>query len=329
MTQACLAAAVHDGLVAADDFENAASELYAAPRENFIPLRKQLAEQARAAGEKALAEQISRLAKPTMAAWLANGLARKHAEAVRDLVELGDLMRDATERMAGDELRALSQRRPQLIRALVRDAADVSGQPLRDAVSRELDEILTAAVTDVDTGRALQAGRLTSAREAAPLGAWPQVLPGAAAVRERPAAAPKQDRSAGPDRGDQSEAAGHPAGEPSTPTPEPARPSPQEVAAAEQAMDRAREAVKEAESARGERERELQSAEQEAEAAAAEVLRLTELLDAAEGREREARRRVVAARHSVKDAEREASQAWREVQLAERRLSDLQGTGAD
>lgn len=333
----------HDGFVAADDFEQAASQLYAAAREDFIPLRKRLAKDARAAGDKALAEQIEKLAKPTTAAWLANGLARTQAETVQELVQLGDLMRDATERMAGDELRTLSQRRPQLIRSLIKEAAAESGQPHSDAVSRELDELLTAAVTDVDTGKALLVGRLTSAREAAPLGAWPQVLPGAAAARDRsrvqPAArtAARDDRSVSAERprkrsldqrgggaverGADERSVADPSGNHS----QEADRDDAELAAARHVLEQARHAVKEAEAARGERERELHDGEQAAAAASAEVLRLTELLDAAEAYEREARKRVVTARRAAKDAEREASQAWRDVQLAERRLSDLQG----
>ncbi|HWM01599.1 MAG TPA: hypothetical protein VNP92_04605, partial [Actinophytocola sp.] len=181
-------------------------------------------------------------------------------------------------------------------------AAKLHGAPLSESVLRELEDIFTTAIADGEVARLLLAGRLTSAKElAAAAAAWPSV-----------------------------------SGEPSPPVP-PARTTKKraERSEREQAerdrsrvrardeLDAARAAVKEAEADRAEEERILAQAQQAATEATDDVRKVYEELDAAEDREKEARRRVGSASRSVKDAERRASQAWRLVQQAERTLDDL------
>jgi hypothetical protein len=306
--------------VAHVDLESAADQLYGASREEFTALRKELAKAARAAGDAETAAEIDKLAKPTTAAWLANQLARVDEAAVRELAELGDALRDATERLAGAELKSLSQERTERIRTLIRRAGSVSGQALSESVTRELEEIFTVAVADPDVARALVAGRMTSARGIAVPPSWPMAPAGTGpATREK---APARQRSA--ERAGRAERTGRD-GRAKAADADEARDArrAEQLERARKELEEARAAVKEAESARAEEERALEDTQAAADRAGSEVLRLTEELEAAEAREKEARRAIAAARRAVKDAERTASQAWREVQLAERRLAVL------
>jgi hypothetical protein len=269
--------------------DDAIEELYAAPREEFIALRKRLAKDARDTGDAKAAAEIDKLAKPTTAAWVANQLARADVEEARELAELGDALRAAHERLAGAELKSLGHKRTELIRALVRQAEE-RHEP-SESVLRELEDILTRVVTDPEAAAAFVSGRLTSAKGFAPAPAWP-TLP-AGEVPAKPAQKPK------------------------------AKPKPDEGERARQALEEARAAVKEAEAARADDERTLADAEAATEEAVAEVKRLGEELDAAEAREKRARGLVALARRSVKEAERRTAQAWRQVQLAEAKLAEL------
>ena len=284
-----------DVTVPGTEVDSAIRELYAAPREEFIALRKQLAKAARDAGDAKAAGEIEKLAKPTTAAWVANQLARSDPAEVRELAELGDALRRAHEELNGAELKSLSHKRTELIGELVRRADEHNG--LSESVTRELEEIFTRAVADPDAAAALVSGRLTSAKGFAPGSGWPSL----------------------------------PAGE--VPPPKPRKPSADKPKKtddtrrdrARAALDEAKAAVKEAEAGRADDERSLADAEAAAEEAAAEVKRLGEELDAAEAREKRARGLVAMARRSVKEAERRASQAWRQVQLAEQKLAELDG----
>jgi hypothetical protein len=292
------------------DLDAAIRELYGAPREDFIARRKELAKVARAGGEVEAAARIEKLAKPTTAAWVANQLARTDQDQVAELAELGDALRRAHQELNGAELKSLGHRRTELIGALVRRADERNEPGLSESVLRELEDILTRAVADEEAGGALVSGCLVSAKGFAPMSGWPS-LP----VGDDPPAEKAGGRSAGKPAGRKEKAA---SGE---------RRSAEEarLARAREALDEARAAVKEAEAARAGDERSLADAEAAAAEAAAEVKRLGEELDAAETKEKRARGLVGLARRAVKEAERQAGQAWRQVQLAEQRLADLNG----
>ncbi|HEX6356885.1 hypothetical protein [Actinophytocola sp.] len=280
------------------DLDTAADELYASTREDFTPRRKELAKEAKAAGDTTLAAAIEKLAKPTTSAWLANQLARDPDADLDRLATLGEALREAHANLDGGELRSLSQQRTKLVAALVRQAGELGGQ-LTEGVMRELEDIFTTAIADPDVARVLLAGRLTSAKDlAATAAAWPSTD---MAPAKRPAKpAPKKQRT---DR-EQAELD-------------------RRRAAAQEDLEKARAAVKEAEADRKEEERILAQAQKGADEATERVRQVYEELDAAESAEKDARRRVGSASRSVKDAERRASQAWRLVQQAERKLAEL------
>lgn len=285
------------------DLDTAADELYGGTREDFTPRRKELAKEAKAAGDPKLAAAIDRLAKPTTSAWLANQLARDPSSDVDEVATLGDDLRAAHANLDGDKLRTLSQQRTKLVNTLVRQAGRL-GQ-LTEGATRELEDIFTSAIADPEIARVLLAGRLTSAKDlAATAAAWPSTDAGAApaaTLASRPRRAKEK-----PPRDDRTREV-----------------LDRQRAEAEKELEDARAAVKEAEADRKEEERILGQAQQAADEATERVRRVYEELDAAEAAEKEARRRVGSASRSVKDAERRAGQAWRLVQQAEQKLADL------
>ncbi|TFV86804.1 hypothetical protein [Blastococcus sp. CT_GayMR16] len=147
------------------ELDEVADELYAVPPEDFIDLRKTRQDEAKAEGDKTLAKDIGALPKPSAAAWASNLLAREQRAEIEGLVELGNLLREAQENLAGDQMKALDVQRRQLIAALTRQAralAHERGHPISTSVATQVEETLRAAMADPEAGEALLTGRLTS-----------------------------------------------------------------------------------------------------------------------------------------------------------------------
>src|SRR5918997_754591 len=121
--------------------EKAADALYAASPDDFMATRTALAKQAKEAGDKALARQITALRKPTRSAWLVNLVARAEPERVTELVGLGTSLQEAQQAMDGDTLRRLSRDRRTMIDAFARRAAELgrdSGYPPPDGAIQDV-----------------------------------------------------------------------------------------------------------------------------------------------------------------------------------------------
>ena len=147
------------------DFDDVADELYRVPPEEFIALRKERQDEARAAGDRALAQDVGALPKPSAAAWACNLLERAQRAEIEQLVELGMLLREAQQNLAGAELKALDVQRRRLIAALTQQArtlAHQEGHPVSTSVAAQVEDTLRAAMSDPDAGAALLEGRLTS-----------------------------------------------------------------------------------------------------------------------------------------------------------------------
>ena len=85
-------------------------ELFALPLDEFTAARNALAKRLKQDGDGETAEAVRTLAKPTVAAWAVNQLARHDAEAVRSLLNVAARVRSAQEQSlqgerAADELR--------------------------------------------------------------------------------------------------------------------------------------------------------------------------------------------------------------------------------
>jgi hypothetical protein len=142
--------------------------LYDAAAEDFVAARDALAKALRSSGERDAAALVKQLRRPTRAAWALNQLARRHADDVRSLVDLGRALADAQEQaLAGHQvdLRQAGRARMEVVRHLTRLAEGILG-PGAAAQRDEVVATLTAASTDPAAGAELVAGRL-----AEPLGA--------------------------------------------------------------------------------------------------------------------------------------------------------------
>ena len=141
-------------------------EMYAVAPERFIEERNARVRELRAKGERKQAAAIGKLTKPSPAAWLANLLVRTRPQLVDELLDLGDGLRLAQRRGAGDDMRTLSARRQNLIRQLGRAAGEEAGgtgHKLSASHQRQLEETLEAAVADTSIASELRRGRLTRA----------------------------------------------------------------------------------------------------------------------------------------------------------------------
>lgn len=181
------------------DLAEAAAQLYGLPPEEFVPARSGLAAQAKEDGDKALAKAVTQLPKPTTAAWLLNLLVRDQPDQVSELIALGDALRQAQEKLAGPQLRQLSQQRHEVIAGFTRKAlapARRAGRPVTADLSAQVQETLSAAIADPEAGQALLSGRLTKGLSYAGLGDVSTSGPVTTAATRPKARAAKADASA-------------------------------------------------------------------------------------------------------------------------------------
>ena len=155
------------------DLASAAEDLYALSPGDFTAARDERAAQARAAGDRELAQAIGGLRRPVVSAWLVNQLAREAAGQVAELVALGESLRHAQQDLAGERVRELSAQRRTLVAGLVAEAKRIAardGRPAGLQVEREVDATLQAALADSGAAAAVQAGCLASPLSYAGLG---------------------------------------------------------------------------------------------------------------------------------------------------------------
>jgi hypothetical protein len=153
--------------------EEVAAELYGLAPEDFTATRNLRAKEARAAGDRELADRISALRRPSAAAWAVNLLVRAHPAEVEQLLRLGDALREAQEALAGDELRELNRRQHGVIAAIRRRARTVAaeaGHPLSESVGRQVEATLRAAMADPAAAAAVRSGALTTDLESTGFG---------------------------------------------------------------------------------------------------------------------------------------------------------------
>lgn len=148
------------------DLDAVADELYSLPTGEFIVARNRSVKQARAEGDRQLAEQIRSLRRPSTAAWLTNQLVREHRGEIQPLLDLGRELREVMADLDADELRELTQQRYRLVSALVqrgRTLGAVRGVRVTDEVAQVLRSTLEATLSDPDSARSVALGRLTEA----------------------------------------------------------------------------------------------------------------------------------------------------------------------
>jgi hypothetical protein len=146
--------------------QSVTEELYEHPPAEFVARRTELARWARSAGDPVLARQISELRRPSVGAWYLNTAARSGLGSVRELIHLGQQLRDA--QAAGDfaALRELAARRSPLVAAVVRDLVAELARLGTTASAAGLDEVrgtLASALADPEVAAQLGRGRLDRA----------------------------------------------------------------------------------------------------------------------------------------------------------------------
>jgi hypothetical protein len=177
----------------ADPVDDAADELYGLPFDDFISARNARAKALRKDGDKAAADEVAKLPKPSQVAWVANQLARAGAD---ELLEAGEALREAQLGGGGrDALREATAAERAAVDDLLKAAKDLR-KLSRDATDR-LRALLHAVAADEDLRELFEAGRLVAEPE--PGGAWPE---GAfvAAPRERPAKKAKPAKESAAER---------------------------------------------------------------------------------------------------------------------------------
>lgn len=295
------------------DFEAVADELFAVKREDFTALRDDRAKQARP--DRALADRITGLRKPTVAAWLVNQVSQNCPEDVDRLAELGEALRRAHQQLAGPELRKLSGQRHELIEMLSKRAhwlARKAGYAFGDATQRQIEDTFEAAVSDEQALLAVRAARLSAALTP---GSPEQWLTAAVMPAKAPARAKKAPATKPPERPSRAKE-----------RPTASREKQREAAAREKsareqerrnaAREKARHEAEAAAEAYEEAEQALADTERRAEEAAETVADLRARLNDATRAERDARAEVTAARKALTAAERAAN-------AADRRVTDL------
>jgi hypothetical protein len=146
------------------DLEAVADELYGLRPEEFTAARTERAAAARKAGDRALAEQISGLRRPSLSAWASNLLVRERPDEIQHLLRLGEALRQAHHDLDGDQLRELAHQQKVLTGALSRQAGQLAakaGHPISEDTRHEVQESLHAVLADPDAARQWATGRLT------------------------------------------------------------------------------------------------------------------------------------------------------------------------
>jgi plasmid stability protein len=168
-----------------------ADRLYGLPLEDFVPERDALAKKLRGEGNRAEADAVKALRKPTAVVWAVNQVMRTQRGPARALIRAAD--RAAKNPGDRDALRAHADALDELARAAGGLLSGAGRGLSEDAVLR-VRSALHGASLDREARDDFLAGRLTS--EPAPVGfgaitAMPKARPKAAKAKAKAKAAPK------------------------------------------------------------------------------------------------------------------------------------------
>jgi len=149
--------------------EQKIDRLFDLPLDEFTAARNELAKQLKKDGDAEAAEAVRGVAKPSVAAWAVNQLARREPETVRTLLNVGARLRSAQERAlkgkhAADELRGAQAEEREAVRRLTQRAEKILRDAGRAASGAMLDRVSSTlrAAAVAEPGRtALREGRLS------------------------------------------------------------------------------------------------------------------------------------------------------------------------
>jgi hypothetical protein len=155
-------------------------ELYGAPPGEFIARRDALAKGLRSS-DRAAADAVKKLRKPSVSAAAVNRLARSAPDDVEALLAAGEALRQA--QLGGgdrDAIRAAARDEREAVEKLVGEAGKLSA-----AVLEEVRETLHAAATDEEARELVRRGVLTEARRAVGLGGFGVAAPAPAPAKKK------------------------------------------------------------------------------------------------------------------------------------------------
>jgi hypothetical protein len=149
--------------------ERAIDGLFDLPLDEFTAARNELARRLKQEGDAESAELVGSLAKPNVAAWAVNQLARREPDAVRGLLNVGARLRAAQEEaLAGkptsDAVRTAQAEERDIVRDLRRRAERIlreAGRPATGATLERISSTLRAAALAEPGRTLLREGRLT------------------------------------------------------------------------------------------------------------------------------------------------------------------------
>jgi DNA repair exonuclease SbcCD ATPase subunit len=175
--------------------------LFEVPLDDFVRERDRVSKVLKDGGQTEPAAEVKQLRKPTLPAWTINQLVRRRREEVEALLELGEELRKAQRGADATRLRALGQRRREMLSGLVKAAASIADEQgsATDATRRAVEDTLETALADPGAGEEVLAGRLTRPFEGGTgfdaVGTGLTVVPGGAAKPD-----PAAERRAKEDR---------------------------------------------------------------------------------------------------------------------------------
>jgi hypothetical protein len=182
------------------DEESELDDLYAAPLDQFVKVRNEIASRLKKDGDEAAAARVAALKKPSVSAWTVNQLARSGSLDLQRLIKAGEALELAQSRaMSGKDSSGFEEARRDEAAAiaLLRSAAK---EVLRAATPSVLDRIVSTLRAGVATpeGRALlKQGRLTEDLEPTGFGSFAGLSTAAApkeSGRRKPAAGKQQEK---------------------------------------------------------------------------------------------------------------------------------------
>ncbi|KAF0647590.1 MULTISPECIES: hypothetical protein [Streptomyces] len=310
------------------DVESVADELYGLRPSEFTALRERRAAEARTAGDRALADRVKALRRPTAAAWASNLLVRARPDDARSLVALGEALRRAHRDLDGARLRELGRQQHVLVAALAREAQRLTaeaGERIRDSARGQVEATLHAALADPEAAGEWLAGRLSRALDV-PVG-FAALGDGGGSAARHLSVVRTAPGSGGAEEGDRPEHGGRRSDGAAGAGTKPAHPGARERPEAERpgAAERRREEERRARM-RLEEERRTEAAAARREAAAREdeVRHAADALEGAEQRAHEADVRVAELTARLREAQARGEAARLAVQQARLRVREAQ-----
>jgi hypothetical protein len=286
--------------------------LYALRPDAFAAARDEQVRQAKAARQQPLARELGRLRRPTQSAWLVNLLWRDQREVMQQLFELAGELGRAQAQASGSELRSLTAQRREVESALIRRArtlGNAAGVNVTDAMVRDVQDTLAAALAQPAVADEVRGGRLVKPLAYAGFGPLVTPAPGVGGHGTAPGVG---DHGTAPGVGDRGTAGAPAADRPAAP-PRQLKDDIAQLRAAQQARER-----------RVAAERQLQEAHTASDAAAGVLAEVAQAAETAHDRQLALERQVAGLRAQLQALEEQLATAEQVAQRAARRKDQAQ-----